>query len=163
MPTSDLPLEAYKMLAEILGAEEKLLWDRNSVFLVINAAMVTALGLIRAAQGPSAAAQSVNIGFFALCIIGALACLLWLTTIFRSEAFYNLWYEQLKFLEKEYLDPIKTFQLADDYFERGEIELGGKKFKLPRTANIIHIYQALMVTSLGFLATWIILALYYHP
>lgn len=163
MAASDLPLEAYKMLANIIQSEEKLLWDRNSAFLTINAAMVTALGLIRVTEGPGAQEQAFNLGFFALCVIGALECFLWLTTIFRSEAFYNLWYEQLKYLEREHLDPVKTFQLADDYFTKGEIELAGEKLRLPRTAKIMRIYRALAVIPVAFLATWIILAFYYRP
>lgn len=165
MPASDLPLEAYKMVADMIQSEEKLLWDRSQAFLVINAAMVTALGLIRRAQDSTAVAATVNVSrpnefFLALCVIGALASFLWLTTIFRSEAFYNHWFEQLKFLERQYLDPIKTFQLADDYFTKGEITLGSEKFKLPREAKIIKIYHALLITSVGFLATWVLVALY---
>lgn len=165
MASSDLPLEAYKMLAEIMQSEEKLLWDRNQVFLIINGAMITALGLIRPAQAAPAVGQTLNVGapkefFLAICVIGALVSFLWLTTILRSEAFYNHWFEQLKYLERQYLAPIQTFQLADDYFAKGEITLGTEKFKLPREAKIIRIYQALVITAAGFLVTWVILALY---
>lgn len=157
----DLQLESYRLLVGLVQAEEQLLWSRNQVFLVINGAMVTALGLVRPSSNIPLSISSALISnelYIAICIVGALMNFLWLTMIFRSEAFYNHWFEQLKYLEREYLDPIKIFQYADDYFSKGEITLGNQTFRLPREAKFVKIYKALVITSLGFLMVWIILA-----
>lgn len=165
MATSDLPLEAYKMLGGMIQSEEKLLWERTQVFLAINGAMVTALEFIRPATGSAGEGQAANTGtskefLLAVCIVGAIASLLWIFTILRSEAFYNHWFEQLKYLERQYLDPIKTFQFADDFFRKGEVMLGTQKLTLPLAVKVIRIYQALLIASVISLAIWIFILLY---
>jgi hypothetical protein len=163
----ELPLEVYKLLVALFEHEEQMSWNRTQAFMVINGVMITALGVIRPTQStttnvplPTSMTSTPKELFVAICVIGALISFLWFTTILRSEAFYNHWIDQLKYIEKEYLAPIKTFQLADDYFAKGEVVLGEEKFKLPKVAKVIHIYQVLVLTSVSFLIIWSVLALY---
>jgi hypothetical protein len=157
--SSELPLEAYKLLVGLIEHEEQMLWSRNQAFLVINGAMITALGVIRPSQSPSPTVTPKEF-YLAFCAVSVLANLLWLLIILRSEAFYNYWAEQIKYLEGKYLAPINTFQLGDEYFSKGEVMLGNEKLKLPRGARVLRIYQTLSIVSLGFLAIWVVLAIY---
>jgi hypothetical protein len=155
----ELPLEAYRLLAKLLQHEEALFWRRNDVFLALNGGLVVVLGLIRPPQ-----AETVNptpkILTYMICSIGLVMCFLWLTTVRRSEAFYNHWYEQLKFLEKQYLAPISVFQIADEYFAKGRIKLGEEEFKLDFLSRQMRIYHALIGAPLVFLVAWLSLSVY---
>ena len=151
-----LPLEAYKLLVSQLQQEESLSWRRIEVFLVINGGMIGILGLLRSAEIKTPTLKPISLG---ICVFGFVMCILWLLIVRRSEAFYNHWYEQLKFLEKEYLSPINIFQVADEYFTTGHIQLGQDKFKLAFLPRLIRIYHALIVVLLIFMGVWLILGI----
>jgi len=154
-----LALEAYKLLFDMLQHEETLFWNRNQTFLVINAAMFTILGLIRPKEivVVSPAIQTIS---FVICFFSAIICFLWLIVVRRSEAFYDHWYEQLKFLEKQYLQSITIFRTADEYFSRGKIEIGGKSFKLGPLAKRLRIYMASTAVPAILILVWIGLGIY---
>jgi hypothetical protein len=157
------PIEAYKLLVSLLQHEETIFWSRITVFLIFNTGLIAVLGLIQPFQDITTAqtsAQASRVLPLLVCCIGAVICLLWIVIVKRSEAFYNHWYEQAKFWEKEYLSPINVFQIADEYFAKGEIELGNEKFKLDFVAKRMHIYHALIALPLVFLAAWVGLAAY---
>ena len=148
------PIEAYKVIVSLLQHEETIFWRRIEILLVFNAGLIAILGLIRPFQDVTTA-QTSRVLPLLVCCIGAVICLLWIIIIKRSEAFYNHWYEQAKFWEKEYLSPINVFRIADEYFERGVIKLGDEEFRLDFVAKRMHIYHALIAIPLVFLAAWI--------
>ena len=156
-----LPLEAYKLLVSQLQQEDSLSWKRIEIFLIVNGGLIGILKLGRSSGDVTPPLQGISL---AICVMGFLMCFLWLIIAYRSEAFYNHWYEQLKFLEKKYLTPINIFQMADDYFKNGEIKLGEgeKPFKLDRVSRLIHIYHALIVAVMIFMVGWLGLALYLY-
>jgi len=158
----NLPLEAYKLLVSQLQQEDSLSWKRVEIFLIVNGGLIGILGLGRSSGVVTTPVQGISLAIsLAICAMGFFMCFLWLVIVKRSEAFYNHWYEQLKFLEKEYLDPIKVFQLADDYFDKKkEIKLGEEPFKLDRVSRLIHIYHALIVAVIIFMLVWLALAIY---
>ncbi len=153
----ELPLEAYKLLVSQLQQEESLSWRRIEVFLVVNGGLIGILGLLRS---PGITTPTLKPISLAICVFGFVMCFLWLIIVRRSEAFYNHWYEQLKFLEKKYLAPINIFQVADEYFAKGRIKLGQEQFKLDFLSRLIRIYHALIVALLIFMVVWLILAIY---
>ncbi len=152
----DLPLEGYKILVTLLTQEESLLWSRSQAFLVINGGMVTILGLIFQRSVPGIP-KPVPL---AICLVGVITCALWFVIIRRSEAFYDHWYDQLEYLEKQYLKPLAIFQYADQFFAKGRIKLGDEEFTLDTLARQMRIYVATLITSVIFLITWAILAVY---
>jgi hypothetical protein len=157
---SKLPLEAYKILVSQIQQEESLFWKRIDIFLIVNSGLIAILGLGRS-SGVVTSSGGISLAIsLAICAIGFFMCFLWLIIVKRSEAFYEHWYEQLKFLEREYLAPINIFQVADDYFAKGEITLGKERFKLDPVSRLIHIYHALIVAVMIFMVVWLILALY---
>jgi len=155
----DYPLEAYKLLFGMLQHEESLFWGRTQAFLVINAAMFTIVGLIRPKEIVTVS-PPIRVLSVVICIFGALVCLLWWIIVRRSEAFYDHWYEQLKFLEKQYLSPINIFQTAEEYFATGQIQIGEQLFKLGPIAKRLRIYLALTVVPIILIVGWILLAVY---
>jgi hypothetical protein len=156
-----LPLEAYKLLVSQMQQEESLSWKRIEIFLIVNSGLIGILGLGRSSGVMTPPLQGISLAIsLAICLIGFLMCFLWLIIVKRSEAFYEHWYEQLKFLEKEYLTPINIFQVADEYFAKGEIKMGQEKFKLDRVSRLIHIYHSLIVAVIIFMLIWLTLAFY---
>ncbi|MBM4035219.1 MAG: hypothetical protein FJ291_26040 [Planctomycetes bacterium] len=158
-PTSGpfLPLEAYKLLTGLLQHEEALFWKRNEIMLLINTGLLAIVGLGKAAPGSGAPGLPSSFALL-VCLIGLLMCALWLIIVRRSQAFYNHWYEQLKFLERTKLDPVKTFQLADDYFEKGHVMLGDRPFDLGPIARRMRIYDAMTAAPVIFGVVWIVVA-----
>ena len=157
-PSQDnLALEGYKILVGMLNHEEDLFWTRNQAFLVINGALVTILGLI--APGGKVSLGSPKPIELTICLIGILICGLWFMTIRRSEAFYNIWYEQLKYLEKQYLKPLAIFQNAEEFFAQGRIKLGEQELRLDALAKESRIYLATVAAASILLVTWALLAL----
>jgi len=154
-----LPLEAYKLLVGQLQQEESLSWKRIEIFLVVNGGLIGILGLGRSSEDMARPLQGISL---AICVMGFLMCFLWLIIAKRSEAFYNHWYEQLKLLEKSYLTPINIFQVADEYFDKGRITLGGKEFKLDRVSRLIKMYQAVRVVIRLFMVGWLALGVYLY-
>lgn len=148
-----LPLEAYKILAELLRHDDNLFWRRNEVMLVINGGMLTVLGWFLR----SSSSKAISL---AICVIGFVMSILWLLIVKRSEAFYNHWYEQLKFLEKHYLAPVNIFQIADQYFATGQIKLGEETFKLDFLSRRMRMFQAMQVASLVLAIIWLALGIY---
>jgi len=146
----ELPLEAYKLLGGLLQAEEELFWKRNEVLLVLNGGLVTIFGLLPSSQ--DAPVTPVRV---VLPVVGICVCLIWLTIVRRGEAFYNHWYEQLKYLETRYLAPINIFQLADGYFSTGRVTIGESQFTLDRVSRTLHIYDAMLAAPLVFMAAWV--------
>ena len=96
----------------------------------------------------------------AICAIGVIACIIWLLIAKRSEAFYDHWYEQLKYLEREYLVPIRTFQIAAEFFARGHITLGKESFKLDPLARVMRMFMAMQFLATTFSIVWFCLGLY---
>jgi ABC-type transport system involved in multi-copper enzyme maturation permease subunit len=154
----ELPLEAYKLLTNLLQHDEVLSWRRIEIFLVFNGGLIAILGLVWRSQ--NVASQTPRFLPIMICAIGVVMCFLWVIIVRRSEAFYNHWYEQLKFLEKEYLSPINTFQIADEYFAKGRIKLGQEEFKLDFVSRRMHIYHILMAVPLVLLTAWLSLGIY---
>lgn len=157
----NLPLEAYKLLVSQLQQEDSLSWKRIEIFLIVNGGLIGILGLGRSSGVVTPPVQGISLGIsLAICAMGFFMCFLWLIIVKRSEAFYNHWYDQLTFLEKEYLTPIKIFQVAEEYFAKGKVMLGQKKLDLDRVSRLIHIYHALIVAVIIFMLVWLALAIY---
>jgi len=158
--TQELQLEVYKILVSMLQNDDNLFWRRNEVLIAINGGMLTVIGLMRSSQILSATG-SIKAISVAICVIEVLVCILWLFIAKRGEAFYNHWYEQLKFLEKEYLSPIRAFQIADEFFLKGQIKLGEEYFKLDFFSRSIHMFAALQIMAIIFSCVWLCLGLYF--
>lgn len=156
----NVALDAYKILAQLLNHEEIMFWRRNEVLLALNGGLVAILGLILP-EGAGRSTPLLKPLPLLVCAIGIVLFPLWLIIVRRSEAFYNHWYEQAKFLEKEYLVPIRVFQVADEFFSTGQVTLGGKEFRLDRLSSQMRIYHALIALPIFFLATWTGLLVYY--
>lgn len=159
--TQKLPLEAYKLLVGMLQQEEMFLWRRSEFFIVINGALYSALGLILP-KGDMSGPFSLQLIPIIICAVGVVLCLLWLFTTARGEAFFNYWQEHLKYLEHDFLSPIRIFQGADEYFLNRSITLGkeGNELKLPFLARLLKITCALEISSSIFGVVWLILGVY---
>ena len=165
---TDNILEGFKQLCDLLRHEESLFWKRIETFLLISTGLVGILGLFGKASQPVLSAvqnmQPAHSGSafgVIICLIGIMMCLFWLIVVRRSEAFYNHWYEQLKFIEDEYLAPLRLFNTADEYFEKGIIKLGNKPpFKLDPLSKIARIYHVMVGIPLVFLVVWITVLIY---
>ena len=155
----DLQLEAYKILVGMLQNDDNLFWRRNDVLIAINGGMLTVIGLMHSSQANVFSGSSKAVSL-AICLMGFVVCLFWFLVARRSEAFYNHWYEQLKFLEKQYLDPIKIFQTADEFFSKGHIELGLFNFELDRFARLLRMFVVMQILASFFSVVWLFLGLY---
>lgn len=118
--------------------------------------MVALFGLIQPSQA-SAISSSPRVVSFAISAIGVVTSLLWLIITNRGKAFYSHWYEQLNFLEKQYLAPINIFRTADEYFAKGRIKIGDQEFVLDRLSRGIPIFLAVKVVTTLFIIIWITL------
>lgn len=160
-------IEGFKQLCDLLRHEESLFWKRIETFLLISTGLVGILGLFgKASQSVLSSVQNVqpahsgSIFGIIICIIGITMCLFWLIVVRRSEAFYNHWYEQLMFIEDQYLAPLRVFNTADEYFEKGIIELGNKTLELDRLSKIARIYHVMVGIPVVFLLVWITVLIY---
>jgi len=152
-----LQLEAYRILTGLLQNDDNLFWRRTDILLAINGGMLTAIGLMAKLQN---AATSLRAVLVAVCFVGVIVCVFWLFIARRSEAFYNHWYEQLKFLERKYLAPMKIFQIADEFFSKGRVKLGSEEFKLGFLARTVHMFVAMQILSVVFSFVWALLGVY---
>lgn len=164
---SDNIIESFKQLCDFLRHEESIFWKRIETFLLISTGLIGILGFFgRVSQPVLAPVQNVqpaNSGCvfgIIICVIGIMLCLFWLIVVRRSEAFYNHWYEQLIFIEDNYLSPLRVFNLADEYFEKGIIKLGDKELKLDRVSRIARIYHVMVGIPVMFLFVWITVLIY---
>ena len=156
-----LPLETYKILVELLKKDDSLYWQQNSILFALNGGLLTLLGAIQ----PKDANIIIPILLIAIssiiCLLGAIVCVMWFLISNRFMSFYNHWFEQLKFLEEEYLKPIQVFTLADDFFENKEIKLGEKTFKIDRISRFVKISTAIKCLSLILGSIWFCSAIYF--
>jgi hypothetical protein len=151
-------MEEYKILVNILLQDEILFWRRSEVFIVINGGLLTILGLLRPKEVLTN--SSLNSIPAVISIVGVLLCLLWFFIVKRSEAFYDHWYEHLKYLEKTYLQPMDIYTTADEYFTNRKIKFGDKTIKLDFISSRMRMTQALQIASLIFAAIWIVMGIY---
>jgi len=154
-----LQLEAYKILVDILQNEDNLFWRRNEILIAINGGMLTVIGLMLTSQNATIALYTKVISI-AICVIGVAVCVFWFQIAKRSEAFYNHWYEQLEFLETQYLAPVQIFSLADKYFSKGHVRIGKKDFKLDVVSSLMRMFTALQVLALIFSIVWLCIGIY---
>lgn len=155
--SQDLPIEAYKILVSMLQHDDNLFWRRNDVLIAINGGMLTIIGLMWSTQIVLQSLKAISI---AICVIGIVVCILWLLIAKRSEDFYNHWYEHLKFLEKQYLTPIRIFQIADEFFSNGHIILGEDHFKLDFWSRSLRMFQAMQILAFIFSLVWLCVGLF---
>jgi len=121
--------------------------------------MLTVIGIMNSSGAASnIKAKAISI---AICGMGVLVCFFWFLIARRSEAFYNHWYEQLKFLEKQYLEPVKTFQIADEFFSKGHITLGETFFRLDVFMRMLRMFTIMQFLALMFSLVWLALGLYF--
>ena len=154
----ELHMEAYKTLVNLLQNEDNMFWRRSEILIAINGGMLTVVGLMRSSQLVTATPSSKAISV-AICVIGVAVCVFWFLIAKRTEAFYNHWYEQLKFLEKQYLAPIQIFSMAEEFFAKGRLRLGDADFKLGLSARV-GMFTALQTLSLIFSIVWSCIGIY---
>lgn len=147
-------LEAYKLLVSMLQHEEVLFWRRNEIFLLINGGLLTILGLHDPLQTGVLSAFRFAVP---VCITGFIMCILWFIIVSRSEAFYNLWHEQLEYLERAHLAPIKIFTIANEYFVDHQTVLGDKVLKFTFPARTMRIFRALSLVMVLFMIVWLVI------
>lgn len=160
MPTTKngqkiLNWESYRLLVDLVKHEEQMLWSRTQLFFILNSAFVAILG-----YGGSQKLDGLLTTpalFKLVCFYGVFTSVLWPVLLKRTVDFYDHWVEQLKFLESTYPVPIKTFQLADEYFVKGRITLGGHTFEMGRFAKLLRIHQILTLIPLVFLVMWLLM------
>jgi hypothetical protein len=155
--SQELQVEAYKILVSQLQNDDNLFWRRNDVLIAINGGMLTVIGLMLSSRMITPSLTAVSI---AICAIGVVVCVLWLLIAKRSEAFYNHWYEQLKFIERQYLTPVRIFQIADEYFSKGYIILGKEHFKLDFLSRSLHMFTAMQILAVIFSIVWFCLGIF---
>jgi hypothetical protein len=146
----------YKELIGLLKAEETLFWSRNQTFLMINAGLVAVVGLTFPKGLATAGAVNALLAI-AACLVGAGMSALWFLVACRSQAFYDHWYEQLKYYEQQRLTGVEIFQMADSYFDGEKITLGGKDFQLTGWSKRLRIFKASQMTAVLLLLIWVIL------
>lgn len=151
-------MEAYKILVDLLKHDDVLFWKRNDLIVAINGGMITILGILQASQ--TSITPNLKSVSLAMCLMGGLINILWFFVAKRSEAFYNHWYEQLKFLERQYLTPISIFQTADTYFATGRINLGKEHFKLNLLSRIARMFMIVQILTLLLTGVWFVLGGY---
>src|SRR5512135_1559680 len=158
---NELQLEAYKILVGLLEHDEVLLWRRSEALLTISGGLLTILGimlgLVAGKSEVVPVTPALKLIFAAICLMGVVISILWFLIAKRSEAFYDHWYEQLEFLERDYLSPISVFSIADEYFAKRQIKLGNKLIKLDVLSSRIRISQALQLTPIIFGVVWIVI------
>lgn len=152
--------EFYKELIGYIKHEETQFWSRNQVFLAINAAMLTLLGLTQRQQGclDNISGYIIN---GALCFFGFIISILWFVIIHRSESFYNHWYEQLKYIENRDHYHLKIFNMADSYFDSGRVLIGKNEFRLSPIAKCLRIFLVVRIISIMVAVIWIALGVYF--
>ena len=167
MTTPDNMIEGYKQLCELLRHEESIFWKRIETFLLISTGLVGILGFFgKESQAILTPVQNVQPAYSGcafgviVSVIGIMLCLFWLIVVRRSEAFYNHWYEQLIFIENKYLGPLRVFNTADEYFEKGMIKLGNKELRLDRLSRIARIYHVMVGIPVMFLVVWVTVLIY---
>lgn len=160
-------IEGYKQLCDFLRHEESIFWKRIETFLLISTGLIGILGFFgKTSQTILTPVKNMQPGYSGcvfgaiVCIIGIMLCLFWLIVVRRSEAFYNCWYEQLIFIENQYLSPLRVFRTADEYFEKGMIKLGNKELKLDLLSRVARIYHVMVGIPLMFLVVWITVLIY---
>lgn len=156
-----LPLEAYKILVELLKKDDTLFWQQNSILIAINGGLLTLLGAIQPKDSIIIIPLLLVAISFIICLLGVIICFIWLLIANRFMSFYDHWFEQLKYYEKEYLKPIQVFTMADDYFDNKEIKLGEKAFRINRLSRFIRISTAVKCLSLTLGITWFGAAIYF--
>ena len=155
MTPQDLHMEAYKILVSMLQKDDELFWKRNDVLIAINGGLLTIVGFLQSSDN----VESLKAISCAICLIGFASCVFWFLIAKRGVAFYDHWYEQLKYIENQYLNPIQIFNTADLYFEKGYIKLGNKELSLNRWARL-KMFSAMQFLALFFCVVWICLGLY---
>jgi hypothetical protein len=157
-----LSLEAYKILVDLLKKDDTLFWQQNSIFLAINGGLMTLLGAIQPKDSNIIIPVMMIAISFLICLLAAVICIMWFLISNRFIAFYDHWFEQIKYLEKEYLKPIQVFTWADEYFTgRKELTLGEKYFKLDRVSKFIKISSAIKCLSLTLGTAWFSATIYF--
>ena len=156
----ELQLEAYKILVGILANEDSLFWRRNEILIAINGGMLTVIGLMRTSQA-AALTESLKLISIAICAVGVAVCVFWYLIAKRSEAFYDHWYEQLKCIEKEHLKKVQIFTLADEFFAKKKVTLGGTEFTLDSASGQIRMFAALQTLAVIFAVIWLVLGIYF--
>jgi len=151
-------MEEYKILVNILLQDEVLFWRRSEVFIIINGGLLTILGFLHPKEVLTN--SSLNSLPALISIVGVLLCVLWFFIVKRSEAFYNHWYEHLKYLERTHLQPLDIYTIADEYFTKRRIKFGNQVLKLDFISSRMQMTQALQIASLIFAAIWVVVGFY---
>lgn len=155
-----LHLEAYKVLVDMLKKDDILSWQQNGILIAINGGLLTALGSIQP-KDPAVIILSINVISSVICILGVVICCFWCLIANRMESFYNHWYEQLKHLEQNYLKNIQVFTIADNFFEKKQITLGGQIFKLRFLSGLVKMFTVIQFLTIVFIIVWIFLLVYF--
>jgi hypothetical protein len=163
MTPQELQLEAYKILVSMLQKDDELYWKRNDILIAINTGLLTVAGILQITK-PISDPSLLNVIPIGLCFIGVVVCTFWFFIGLRGEAFYNHWYEHLKYLERTYLEPIKIFRSADTFFKDGKINFdesnNAKGFTLNWFVKSARIFKSMLILSGVFALVWIGLLAY---
>lgn len=103
-----IALENFKALVGYIAAENKLFWDRLSIFAAIDAGLIGISYLDAVAKTPSA---------FLLSAFGFLASLLWFMATARSARYLCHWIDLAREIEEERITDLAFFKRQEEFLE----------------------------------------------
>ncbi len=156
---ADLPLEAYKITADMLKKDDNLTWQQNSLMIALNGGLLTVIGILQPKD--TQITHSVIVITLCLCLMGVVISAFWFLITNRIESFYNHWCEHLIYLEKKYLDPVRVFTIANEFFEKKRIVLDDVTYELRFFSRIVKIFTAIKVLAIIFVIIWILMGVYF--
>jgi hypothetical protein len=118
---TNIRLEAYKILIDLLKYEGELIWSRTQVFLTINGAVIALLSWVWTLNGWGPIVITIGV-----CSISAFLNVIWVAVLRRGQVHSDYWNLQLKSLEGD-LSPLTIYRELQRLREGDTVSLTIKK------------------------------------
>jgi len=121
-----LLLEEYRMLSSMWQYEGNLFWQRHTVYLLVETALLALLGHLLTRETrivcefDPVGAVAIALGFAGLTI-----SVCWLGSTARARDYYKLWAAGMRSIE-ERVPPLSALSAGQGHFARGYTNFGGK-------------------------------------
>jgi hypothetical protein len=121
-----LLLEEYRMLSSLWQYEGSLFWQRHTVYLLVETALLALLGhLLTRETRIMCEFDPVGPMAIALGIAGLTISVCWLGSTARARDYYKLWAAAIRSIE-ERVPPLSALSAGQHHFARGCTDFGGK-------------------------------------
>ncbi len=109
---------AYQAALQTLNATTQEYWSRFNVMLVAKSTLVAAVIVISTAAAPPMAARRLSV---LLPVLGAILCVIWVTTIFRQQIYREFYASAVLEIETLYLSRVVDVFQRSSSLSRGEL------------------------------------------